>query len=322
MSIVSITTDVAGQINVNPRRVKIITTDNNTTIVAAGYLNAANLMGYNIVPTDVFDIIYSYSKSTNSGTYDVYTCTIANNGIITLIPDVTAGNVVLPVVNGDFAIFSGTTGLIADLGYLPSDASKTKVVMANGAVILNHIGTFKDTAGTLGNDAATAINGGSIQAGLSGTAGQFTSFPATAANGSFVFKAINNSNNFASTLSNSAVAQASVYTLPDPATATANVLVAPSSLVNGNLVKASGTAGLIVDQGVAMKSVAQAAVAGGAAAQSVTDSFCTSASCVVCTWNDTSNAVSIQKAVAGNGSFVVTSSGDPGASHLNYIITK
>lgn len=95
-----------------------------------------------------------------------------------------------------------------------------------------------------------------------------------------------------------------------------------AATVSGNLAKFSDITGTVSDQGVAFKSVAQAAVAGGAAAQTVTDAFCTSASCVVASWNDTTNAVAIQKVAAGNGSFVVTSSGDPGASHLNYVITK
>ena len=109
---------------------------------------------------------------------------------------------------------------------------------------------------------------------------------------------------------------------PSATTAGYKVVMSPGTITVGNLLKAADANGTIADQGVAMKSVAQAAVAGGAAAQTVTDAFCTSAACVVASWNDTSNAVSIQKVAAGNGSFVVTSSGDPGASHLNYIITK
>lgn len=92
--------------------------------------------------------------------------------------------------------------------------------------------------------------------------------------------------------------------------------------VVGNLVKASSIAGQIADQGVAFKSVAGAAAAGGAAAQSFTDAFCTSASCVVGNWNTQANAASVLKIVPGNGSFVVTSSADAGVGTFNYIITK
>lgn len=100
------------------------------------------------------------------------------------------------------------------------------------------------------------------------------------------------------------------------------VVMSPGSVTVGHLAKFNDANGTLADQGVQMKTVAQAAVAGGAAAQTVTDAFCTTASCVIATWNDTTNAVSIQKVAAGNGSFVVTSSADPGASHLNYVIFK
>ena len=71
-----------------------------------------------------------------------------------------------------------------------------------------------------------------------------------------------------------------------------------------------------------MKAVAGAAAAGGAAAQSFTDAFCTSGSNVIGNWNTQTNAVSVFKIVPGNGSFVVTSSGDAGVGTFNYIITK
>lgn len=92
--------------------------------------------------------------------------------------------------------------------------------------------------------------------------------------------------------------------------------------VVGNLVKASSIAGQIADQGVAFKSVAGAAAAGGAAAQSFTDAFCTSGSCVVGNWNTQANAASVLTIVPGNGSFVVTSSADAGVGTFNYLITK
>ena len=92
--------------------------------------------------------------------------------------------------------------------------------------IANHIATYTNTAGHLSEDAATAINGGNIQAGLSGTAGTLASFPATAANGKFVIASVGNAGNFAATLSPiSTLGQASVYTLPDPGQATANILL-------------------------------------------------------------------------------------------------
>jgi len=83
MGIISITTDVAGQIQVNPRRIKLVTTNDLATITAAGYLNSANLQGYQIYPTDFVDCVYNYNSVTNSGTNIVLIPTFSN-GIITL----------------------------------------------------------------------------------------------------------------------------------------------------------------------------------------------------------------------------------------------
>lgn len=54
-----------------------------------------------------------------------------------------------PVTVGDFAVFGSTGGNIEDLGYLPSNAAKTRVVMANAATVANELATFADTTGTV-----------------------------------------------------------------------------------------------------------------------------------------------------------------------------
>jgi hypothetical protein len=231
MGIVSIFTDTTGQVGVYPRRVKILTTDSLATVTTAGYLNAEALSVYTIYPTDVFDIIYLYVTATNSGTYGKFLPTFTN-GIITLIQSPGTGGVVLPT-------------------------------------IANHIATYTDTAGTLSEDAATAINGGNIQAGLSGTAGTVASFPATAAKGSLVLKGVANAGNTLTTISNAAMGQASVVSIPDPGTATADFAVAPAALVNNNLIKANGTVGLIADAGIAASNVMSLAATNTMAASSM-----------------------------------------------------
>ncbi len=131
-----------------------------------------------------------------------------------------------PVVVGDFAVYQSTSGNLEDLGYLPSDASKTKVVMAGSAVVANHIALFQDTSGTIDDTAATAINNGSLQAGLSGTAGTLISYPAVAANGHLIVAAVGNAGNFNTTISSiSSLGQSSVVTIPDPGAATANFVL-------------------------------------------------------------------------------------------------
>src|ERR1017187_2887173 len=86
--------------------------------------------------------------------------------------------------------------------------------------IINHIATYTSVSGALGEDATTAINGGNIQAGLSGTAGTLASFPGTAAKGSLILAGVANTGNTNTTISNAAMGQASVISIPDPATAT------------------------------------------------------------------------------------------------------
>jgi hypothetical protein len=98
-------------------------------------------------------------------------------------------------------------------------------------------------------------NPGNISAGLSGTAGTLSSFPSTASKGSLVIAGVANTGNTTTTISNAAMGQASVISIPDPAAATADFVVAAAALVNGNLVQASGTAGLIADSGLATTNV-------------------------------------------------------------------
>ena len=251
MGIVQLTTDTTGQINVNPRRVKIITTDNLAAVTTAGYLNSSNLEGFTIYPTDVIDMYYSYVSSGSVGTYSVFTTSISN-GVITLVSWANPGDVLLPVVSGDFATFNGTTGQIKDAGYLPSNAAKTNVVMANAATVADHIMVSTDTAGTVGNKTGTAINDGSLQAGRDTVAGSLVSYPATTTTGTLAVTAVANSGAYANVISNVATGQASTWSLPDPANAAARVLVAATAtpFTTGHFPVASGTGGLMVDSGV------------------------------------------------------------------------
>src|ERR1017187_699933 len=168
MGILSFQMSFVGQVGVFPRRGKMITTDNLATITAAGYLNPLTLLGNVMYPTDLIDVVYSYSVNTNSGTDDTLSVSISN-GIITLSEEVFPGNVVFPVVSGDFAVFSGTSGKIADLGYLPSNAAKTVVAMINAAPTTNHVAQFADAFGTLkdGGVLGTAAAKAASNAGLS-----------------------------------------------------------------------------------------------------------------------------------------------------------
>jgi len=230
MAILSLTTDVAGQVGiinnasqqpiggVSPRRVKMVVTDNLTTVTTAGYIPTF-LQGFAFYSTDIIDMWYGYVSPSSPGTLASFTPSFSN-GVITLTEYTNPGNVLLPVVANHIAAFNGTTGQIY-------------------------------------SDPATAINGGNIQAGLSGTAGALISFPGTAASGTLQLKAVNSGGNFNGIISNASLGQATTWSLADPGGATANILEAPSALVSGNLVQASGTAGLVVDSGISAANIQQ-----------------------------------------------------------------
>ncbi len=137
---------------------------------------------------------------------------------------------------------------ISATGVITLSADSSDVILPTTA---NYIATFANTDGGIKNGSSTATNPGNVNAGLSGTAGSVSSFPSTESKGSLKVSAVANTGDTVTTISNVAMGQASVVSIPDPAAATANFVVAPSALVSGNINKASGTAGLIVDGGLA-----------------------------------------------------------------------
>jgi hypothetical protein len=216
--ILQVPTQLSGTPGIYPNFKYMVSADNLSTVTTAGYLNNVNLEGTPITTNDVIQALYGYNPVTQVGTFETFSVSISSTGVITLTPASGSGGIILPT-------------------------------------IANHIATYTNTTGQLSEDAAIAINGGNIQAGLSGTAGYLASYPATPLKGSMRFVAVANAGNTAVIVSNASFAQASTITIPDPAGATADFVLAPSALVNGNLVKASGTAGLVVDAGIAATSV-------------------------------------------------------------------
>lgn len=332
MGIVQLPTLLAGEVGVFPQMKRMVTTDSLATITTAGYMNAVNLQSNPLGTNDILEVLYAYNEVTHFGTFGIFTVSISN-GVITLVQWANPGDVLLPVVDGDFATFNGTTGQIKDAGFSPSDATKTKVVMAGSAVVANRIAHFVDTAGTVDDTAAAVSNLGNISAGASGTAGTFISFPSTASNGSFILASVGNAGNFNATFSPvSTLGQASVYTAPDPANALARFLVGATAtpFTSGNFPVASGTGGLMVDSGLAASNIqnktnikaATTANIGGAGAGpiSVVVAGLTTASVVVATVEASSNAASVIACTATGTGFDVTFSADPGATcTLNYV---
>jgi len=124
--------------------------------------------------------------------------------------------------------------------YLPREVSYANFITggtpgltANSVVLTNSSGDLSTDAGI--TYASSVLTVTTTHAGASGTAGTITIFPATAANGTFVLSGTNNASNFASTLTNSAVGQATVYTLPDPGAATANIILSAGTQTIGGV---------------------------------------------------------------------------------------
>ena len=143
-------TILPSQVGILPQMKRMVTTDSLATITTAGYLNGVDLQSNPIQASDVLDVLYSYNLQTNSGTFGIFTVSISN-GVITLTQWANPGDVLLPVVSGDFANFNGTTGQISDAGFSPTDATKTKVVMLNAAPTINHVAIFTNANGTIGD---------------------------------------------------------------------------------------------------------------------------------------------------------------------------
>jgi hypothetical protein len=223
----------------NPAIVRVTSTDTLATVAGAAYLTAqaANIATVN---SGVFEWVVGDMVAMNASDGSEF-FRFDGDDFTTFI-QLPGGNgeVTLPVTSGDFTVFDGTLGALKDLGYLPSDASKTSVVMAGSAVVANHIAKFVDTAGTIDDTAGTAINSGSVQAGLSGTAGTLVSFPGTAANGSLIVAAANAGANFNTTISNvTSVGQSQVISIPDAGAATAKFLLDTGTGATATITKLS-----------------------------------------------------------------------------------
>jgi hypothetical protein len=333
-----------------PSILLIATNDTNATVTTAGYLNALqqSTTGELSFSQTQMALVYTTDQLVNW-----YQVQIASNGIITLAESqssITGNLVVSGTITAGGNITAGSSGHAGSfVAFPPTPANGTLVVAAsnnvnnfvskitNSAVGQATTYTLPDpgvaaASFILNNSAGTqtiatgnlSVATGNVTAGSSGNTGVLTSFSGTALRGSLIVAAVANTGNTNTTISNVAMGQASIVSIPDPVNAVGRFLVAATATpftANHSLV-ASGTGGLIADAGYQQKVVAQAAVAGGAAAQTVIDAFCTAASMVTASWNDQTNPASILTVAAGVGQFIVTSSADPGASHINYIITK
>lgn len=274
MSIINIQTVQTGLVGVLPSLAYIDTSSTEAAILTAGFLNKEVANGAQFsLPC----IAVVSTQETPTAAKQVGWYQVTHSGANwSLIPAGNPGDVVLPT-------------------------------------IANHIATYTNTTGTLSEDAATAINGGNIQAGLSGTAGYLASFPGTAAKGSLRLTAVANTGDTLVTLSNALHGQASVYSIPDSGAATANILVS----------KLTGTQHITVgafqvDAGVISAGISTGGTAGGFIAYPATT---TTGSLRLTPVSNVGNFAASISNIVGLGQATVYTLPDPGAATANILVS-
>ena len=171
MSIINIQSSQAGLTGVLPSIAYIQTSDTEAQVLAAGYLNQAVQSG---LATFALPCICCVSTMASAGAQPVsgWYALSYSEGNWSLTSTVSPGNVILPTVVGDFAVFNNVDGTIEDLSYSPSNAAKTKVVMANAATVVGQLPMFTDVNGTIGDSGILASSYQPVTATVTMTAAQ------------------------------------------------------------------------------------------------------------------------------------------------------
>jgi len=125
--------------------IRVTTTATFAQVTTAGWWNNSPIAGENISSQDQVQLCYLYG--TASQATSIFNVSIGANNVVTL--SIAESNVILPVTNGHFSNFSGTSGAIKDDGYLPTNAALTKVVMQSGASVIGNFPKYNDVTGTI-----------------------------------------------------------------------------------------------------------------------------------------------------------------------------
>lgn len=277
MSILAIQTAApTGLASVNPEVIYVLTSDTYATVTATGYLTQQASAGYTF-NNQQMALVYTTDKGP-----DWFKVVITFSGasilntVVSLVAIAVPGSVTLPT-------------------------------------IANHIIVSTDTIGTLANLTGTAINNGSIQAGLSGTAGTLISFPATGANGSLILAAVNAGGAFNTTISNGTTGQAQVISIPDSGASTANFILSKFATTQHITVGA-----LQVDAGVVSSGISTGGTAGGFIAYPATT---TNGSLRLTPVGNVGNFAATISNIAGLGQASVYTLPDPGAATATFLIS-
>lgn len=236
-----------------PTPIFINTNDTLATVTTTGYLTQSHT-----------NFQYPYN---NYQLAEVYT---TDNGTVWLRVSVT---------------FSGGNAVYSLVAPSESGTITTPTVANQIAYATNTLGTLAATG------LSTALfNAGNLSAGLSGTAGALYSFASAATSGKLGLVGVANSGNFTVNISNASYGQASTVSFADVGSAAGRFLVANTAtpFTSGNIPKASGTGGLMVDAGIGAANlmVLNAVNTMAAASQIILDKG---------TGTESSNAVTINK---------------------------
>lgn len=302
--------------NASPRIVRITTDATLAQVTAAGWYN--NAAPNQLQPSDEVEI--AYAQGTANANTAIFSVSISA-GVVTLSID--SSSVVLPVVSGDFAVFSGTSGAIADLGYSPTNVTKAKVVMLDAAPTINHVAKFTAADGTVGDGGV--LGTAAAKAASDNTKATLASVAAATTIGHVASFA-----DVAGTVQDGGVlGQAAAKAASDNALSTL-ASTAGSGFTAGHVMTAADAAGSLSDGAVALSALqlsanikaASTADIGGAGAGpiSVVVAGLTAASKIVATIASSSNAVGVAKCIATATGFDITFTGDPGAACVvNYV---
>ncbi|MES2218980.1 MAG: hypothetical protein V4501_11280 [Pseudomonadota bacterium] len=340
MAILNIQTQQpTGLAGVNPAFIYIETNDTLAEVLATGYLTDSALQGFVflnsqsalvstsdsgnqvlqvvvsaglivslVAPDVVIDDLtvdeLTLGSSGNAGLLDIYPAT-ASKGRVRIIATDNTGNTLTTLTNA--AMGQASVISIPDPG-----ASTANIILSKGATSPQTMSTGLTLTGA-SSDFQT-LGGGDILAGTSGAAGSVFSYPATVTTGRIEMRGVSNAADYTVTVANASHGQSTVYSIPDVGAATGQVLVKTAALVDGQLIKASGTAGKTVGAGFSLLANTTAAYGGGGTSNAFTATGLTTASIVTASILTSTNAVSIAKVVPTANTLTITFSADPGAS--------
>ncbi len=142
-------------------------------------------------------------------------------------------------VTSQTSVVVGTTTISeAEIGVL--DAVTAGTAAASKAVVLDASkGIATITSATITTLTAPTVNATNVDAGASGTAGTVDVFPTTAANGKMIVAAVDAGGAYNTTISNSAMGQSSVISIPDPGAATSKFVLQDGNNTAAKIIKLS-----------------------------------------------------------------------------------